>query len=136
MRKHLVVALVMVSCLVAMVGLRVGAKSKADKKEPQVAHMVFFTLKDKSPAAQKNLVAACNKYLSKHEGEVYYSAGTRATEFDRAVNDQEFDVALHIVFANKTAHDGYQVHKRHKQFIAENKDNWKKVRVFDSLIEK
>ena len=51
------------------------------------------------------------------------------------VNDRDFDVALHIVFKDRAAHDQYQDAPRHKQFIDENKDNWKKVRVFDSEVE-
>ena len=37
----------------------------------------------------------------------------------REVNDQDFEVALHVVFTNKEAHDKYQTHERHLQFIKE-----------------
>ncbi len=99
---------------------------------PALAHMVFFTLKDNSPEAKAKLVQACVKYLSGHEGTLYFSAGTRVEELTREVNDLEFDVALHLVFKNKAAHDKYQTHPRHLKFIEENKHNWKRVRVFDS----
>ena len=39
--------------------------------------MVYFTLKDNSPAAKKKLVDACKKYLKDHDGTVYFSAGIR-----------------------------------------------------------
>ena len=55
-------------------------------------------------------------------------------ELDREVNDLDFDVGLHIVFRTKADHDVYQTAARHDQFIAANKANWKKVRVFDSLV--
>jgi hypothetical protein len=32
-------------------------------------------------------------------------------------------------------HDHYQEHPRHKQFIAEQQKNWKRARVFDSMVE-
>jgi hypothetical protein len=101
---------------------------------PQIGHMVFFKLKDGTPAARAKLVGACKKYLSDHEGTVYFSAGAIAAGFDRSVNDRDWDVALHLVFADKAAHDKYQEHARHKQFIEENNDTWAKVRVFDSEI--
>jgi hypothetical protein len=104
--------------------------------EPQLAHDVYFSLKDNSTDAKNKLLAACSKYLSKHSGEVYYAVGPRAEELNRPVNDQDFDVALHIVFTHKRAHDQYQDSPRHKQFISENQGNWKKVRVFDSLVHK
>ena len=40
----------------------------------------------------------------------------------------------HLVFVNKAAHDKYQEHPRHLKFIEENKENWEKVRVFDSYL--
>ncbi len=105
-----------------------------DAKGPMIAHMVYFSLKDNSPKAKEKLIAACKKYLSKHPGVVFFAAGTLAEEFKRPVNDRDFDVALHIVFADKKAHDRYQEAPRHDKFIEENKDNWKKVRVFDSAV--
>jgi hypothetical protein len=38
------------------------------------------------------------------------------------------------VFESKEAHDRYQDHPRHKKFIEESKDAWKRVRVFDSYL--
>ena len=105
-----------------------------DKKAagPLIGHMVYFKLKDGSPAARQKLVDACTKYLSNHEGTVFFAAGPIAEEFNREVNDREWDVALHVVFANKAAHDKYQDHPEHLKFIDENKATWAKVRVFDS----
>jgi hypothetical protein len=111
--------------------------SHAQQKESNMlSHDVYFSLKDNSPEAKKKLVAACKKYLSGHQGEVFFAAGTLAESLKREVNDVQFDVALHIVFKDMAAHDKYQEAKRHLQFIDENKDNWKKVRVFDSIVER
>ena len=33
----------------------------------------------------------------------------------REVNDQGYDVSLHVHFRDKAAHDVYQEHPRHKQ---------------------
>ena len=99
----------------------------------RLAHVVFFTLKDPSPASREAFIAACDKYLTDHPGTVHYSAGVREPSYQRPVNDQEFDVALVVVFESKQAHDDYQVAPRHKEFIAEQSVNWSKVRVFDAL---
>ena len=100
-----------------------------------LSHDVYFSLNDASPAARDALVAACKKFLTGHEGALSFSAGVLNSELNRPVNDKDFDVALHITFASKAAHDKYQEAARHKQFIQENEKNWKKVRVFDSLVE-
>jgi hypothetical protein len=137
MRKQLVCVSLVCLALAGYVLVNAQNRSEAGgKKGPMLAHMVFFSLKDNSADAKKKLVAACDKYLSKHAGEVFYATGTRCEDLDRPVNDKDFDVALHIVFADRAAHDKYQDAPRHKQFIDENKDNWKKVRVFDSVIQK
>lgn len=107
----------------------------AQDAKKALSHDVFFSLNDASPAARDALVAACKKYLTGHEGVVAFSAGVLAAELDRPVNDRDFDVALHMVFDGKASHDKYQDAPRHKQFMAENQKNWKKVRVFDSLVE-
>lgn len=102
--------------------------------EKKLAHIVFFTLKDGIENGTQNLLAACEEYLAGHDGVEYYSAGSRCEELDRPVNDQEFHVALHVVFESKEAHDAYQTHPRHLEFIESQKATWKQVRVFDSFV--
>jgi hypothetical protein len=99
-----------------------------------LAHMVYFSLKDKSPQARQKLVDACKKYLTDHPGLEHFSVGVPAEEYTRPVNDREFDVALHLIFTDHATHDAYQVAPRHNQFIDENKESWAKVRVFDTDI--
>lgn len=108
-----------------------AAQSKGDKN---LAHMVYFKLKDNSPKSTQELVNLCYKYLKGHDGEVYFSAGTLAQDLKRDVNDRDFDVSLNIVFKDLASHDKYQDHPRHLDFIKEGKANWEKVRVFDSYV--
>ena len=103
--------------------------------DPQLSHMVYFQLKDSSDDAVGKLVAGCKEYLSEHEGTVYFSVGVIAKEMKRDVNDTDFHVALNLVFRDKAAHDKYSTHPRHMKFIEEFKDNWAKVRVFDSYLK-
>ena len=109
-----------------------GAVASAEDPKPMIGHMVYFKLKDNTPESRKKLVAACEKYLSEHPGTVFFSAGEIGDAFKRDVNDRDWDVALHLVFVDKAAHDKYAVDKEHLKFIEENKANWAKVRVFDS----
>tara|TARA_R110002072_G_scaffold295170_1_gene465913 strand:- start:30752 stop:31078 length:327 start_codon:yes stop_codon:yes gene_type:complete len=105
-----------------------------DNTNRQLAHIVCFDLNDDSAEARQALCAAATKYLSGHDGTVYFSVGIVGDEFNRPVNDHDYSVSLHVVFENKAAHDVYQVHERHLAFIEENKANWKRVRVFDSYL--
>ncbi len=121
------------SLTAALIVAFVGVSAQAEER--MLAHDVYFSLKDNSPQAKEKLVVACKKYLTEHPGTVRFAVGTLADEMMRDVNDRDFDVALHLVFKNKAAHDQYSKAQRHLKFIEENKDNWKKVRVFDSYLE-
>lgn len=95
-------------------------------------HDVYFTLRDGSAANIARLVAACHELLRGHPGELFFAAGPLAAEFDRPVNVRDFHVGLHVAFESKQAHDDYQISKRHQRFVAEHKDSWAQVRVFDT----
>ncbi len=100
----------------------------------RLAHNVFFKLTDASPVKVQELVDACHKYLNVQAGIVFFAAGPVCRELDREVNDRDWDVGLHLVFDSKESHDAYQDDATHNKFIAEQKANWSKVRVFDSLV--
>ena len=122
--------------LLALAGLALALPGPAEPGDTArvLAHDVYFALKDASPEAKQKLVEACRKHLAGHEGTVFFATGVRAEELARGVNDQGYDVSLHVYFRDKAAHDVYQEHPRHKQFIAEMNANWKTVRVFDSWV--
>lgn len=111
-----------------------SASAAASKSAP-LAHIVFFTLAEPNDANRAKLVEGCKKYLDQHDGVVYFGVGVRAAEYDREVNDRDYDVALHLVFESARHQDVYQTHPRHTKFVEECKGLWKKVRVFDSRLE-
>ena len=98
-----------------------------------IVHNVYFSLKDKSEASQKKMLDACNKYLKPQPGVTYFAVGVLAADLKRPVNDLDWEIGLHVVFKDKAAHDKYQDDPQHKAFIDENKENWAKVRVFDTI---
>jgi quinol monooxygenase YgiN len=102
---------------------------------PMLAHSVYFTLEDNSDEAIRQLIAACKQCLSDHPGTVFFAVGRRAEEIEWSISDRNFDVALHIVFESKAAHDAYQDSPRHGQFIEENEANWKQIRAVDAYVE-
>ena len=101
---------------------------------PRLAHNVFFKLKEATEANVASLVAACKKYLNVQPGIVFFAAGPICRELARDVNDQNWDVGLHLVFDSKLSHDNYQDDPMHIRFIEENKPGWALVRVFDSYV--
>ncbi len=122
--------LILGSLLLAMTGL-----AQLQAAEQQIVHMVYFKLKDASAENKKKLIDSCKKYLKKHDGIVYFSAGARAEDIKETVSIQDWDVGLHLVFKDKASHGKYLVAPTHLKFIDENKANWEKVRVFDSKVD-
>jgi hypothetical protein len=96
------------------------------------AHMVFFKLTDPSAKSRTHFAGLCHKYLAKIEGITYFSVGVLADDLSRDVNDKDFDIALHVVFKDRAAHDVYATHPQHLKLIELGKPLWTKVRVFDS----
>ena len=127
-----------IACAVMLsIGLPALALSTrgAAKAGPRLAHMVFFTLKDHSAESREKFVASCKKYLDGHEGVSFFAVGTIAEDVvEPGVSVRDFDVALHVIFASKAAERKYLEHPRHRQFVAENKGSFAKVRVFDSYL--
>lgn len=101
---------------------------------PRLAHNVFFKLKDPSPANVEALVADCKTYLNVQPGIVFFAAGPICKELNRDVNDQNWDVGLHLVFDTKASHDNYQDDPQHVTFVDKHKPTWAGVRVFDSYV--
>jgi hypothetical protein len=134
MTKILILGGLLAAAAVAMAAPLGGRSTAETAAGPQLAHNVYFKLKDNSGGARARLVAACKLLLTGHEGTVSFVTGTLAGDLKREVNDQGFDVSLHMVFVDKAAHDKYQDHPRHQKFVEENKENWEKVRVFDSYL--
>ena len=100
-----------------------------------LSHSVYFTLKESNESNRAALVAACKKYLTGHDGTVFFACGTVEASLNRPVNVLDYDVALVVVFDSLASHDAYQAAPRHLEFVAENRPNWGQVRVFDAQVE-
>jgi len=87
------------------------------KSPAKIAHSVYCTLVDKSPAARQKIVESCNKHLSGHPGSTFLGVGVLTEELNRPVNDREFQVAFHVVFDSLEYHNKYQVSDGLSQFI-------------------
>jgi hypothetical protein len=128
-----------VSVILGLVGVSVSllfavSSGRAEGAEPRLAHAVYFTLKDHSPEAREKFVASCQKYLTNHPGLVSFSVGMIAEDVVEGPSVRDFDVAIHLVFENKSFNATYQASKRHVAFVEENKANFAKVRVFDTYL--
>lgn len=109
-------------------------------EDPPIHHDIYITLKDRSSGAVQRQLGLGKEYLADHPGELSFSATVLAQNLIRGkqvpylVNEDDFDVAFHMVFSSRLAHDEYLASDaRVKHFIPESNPNWVKVRVFDSV---
>jgi hypothetical protein len=94
-------------------------------------HVVYFWTKDGTPdSAKQQLVEDCRKYLGDIPTVRHLWTG-RPAMTPRDVVDNSYDVGLCVVLDDSAGHDVYQDHPLHKEFIARNKPNWKRVQVYD-----
>ena len=94
-------------------------------------HTVYFWMQEGAPAAaREQLVNDCRTYLAKIPTVRHLWAGVPAMT-PRDVVDNSYAVGLTVVLDDDAGHDVYQIHELHKEFIARNKPNWKRVQIYD-----
>jgi hypothetical protein len=101
---------------VTEISLAAPPHSREDFATSMFSHLVIFWTDPAKPEAAAALVAGANKYLKSIPGLVYFHAGKMAGS-TRSVVDQSYQVALNAVFATRQAHDEYQVHPAHVEFV-------------------
>ena len=94
-------------------------------------HIVIFWTDPAKPEAADAVIAGGEKFLKTIPGLLHFHIG-KMVGSPRPVVDQTYQVALNTVFTSKQAHDDYQTHPQHLEFIAQCvKPFVKKVLVYD-----
>lgn len=94
-------------------------------------HVVYFWLNENTPpAARDALLRDCTELLGGIPGVRQIHAG-RPAMTPRPVVDNSYDIGLCVILEDRAAHDVYQDHDLHKQFIAAHGSIWKRVQVYD-----
>ena len=94
-------------------------------------HVVLFWLNETAPQGEADrIVASCRELLGKIPGVRFIESG-RPAMTPRPVVDNSYDAGLCVILDDGAAHDVYQDHPLHKEFIARHKAHWKRVQVYD-----
>jgi len=80
------------------------------------SHVVIFWTAPQQPGAADELIEAAERYLRPIPGIVHFHVG-RMVPSARPVGEQSYQVGLNVVFQDKAAHDAYQVHPGHVEFV-------------------
>lgn len=94
-----------------------------------ILHNVFFWLKITNGDSVSEFMSELQK-LDKIQEIKQIHIGVPAPII-RPVVDNSYTVALTVFFVDLKGHDAYQVHPLHKEFLANNKEKWSKVQIYD-----
>ena len=96
-------------------------------------HTVYFWMKaTKNAEANAQFSRNLRAFLDAVAVIKSYHIGLPANT-PRDVVDNSYTFALIVTFENREAHDVYQEHEIHKQFIADTQHLWTRVQIYDSI---
>ncbi len=97
----------------------------------KIVHQVFFWLKRKGSAEDRDALVAGLRTLSKIEVIRSLQIGVPASTEQREVVDSSFDVSELMMFDSVADQKVYQDHPLHQAFVAKHSHLWSKVLVYD-----
>jgi hypothetical protein len=103
------------------------------KDKKQLAHHVFFWLKNRDSKEDLNKLIEGLKTLEKIESVRKIHIGVPASTEQRPVVDSSYSASELIFFDDVAGQDIYQVHPIHKKFVEQYSHLWEKVIVYDSV---
>ena len=106
------------------------ASVKGGKKV--LVHQVYFWLKKDLTDVQRATFDKGVKSLISIKTIKYGDVGKPGATGDRPVVDKSYDYALLTVFEDVKGHDAYMVDPIHEKFLADCKELWEKVVVYDA----
>jgi hypothetical protein len=100
---------------------------------PRMMHSIYFQLIERTPANQAALMDICMEHLSNHPGISAFSLGT-LIDLKRDVSQNNYDVAMSILWKSKHWYDTYLASPEHEEFFPPATPLLKSTFVFDSYL--
>lgn len=110
-----------------------GAEAAARPIEAKLLHHVFFWLKDKGSAEDRERLLAGLRKLAAIPVVRALHVGVPAPTEQRDVIDNSYDVSELMFFDSVADQKTYQDHPLHQEFVRTCSPLWRKVTVYDTL---
>jgi hypothetical protein len=114
-------------------GTTISAMPQLYKKSKQLAHHVFFWLKNPNSTEDRDKLVEGVKTLSKIETVREIHVGILAGTEKRDVVDTSWHVSELMFFDDLQGQSTYQTHPVHLEFIKNHGHLWEKVIVYDAM---
>lgn len=95
-------------------------------------HTVFFWLAHPESQSDRDALGAGLESL-KSVKDISVAYIGKPADTRRPVVDHTYDFSITLVFADRAAHDAYQVHPVHLEFVAECAHLWNRVQIYDAV---
>ncbi len=108
-------------------------QAKTPKKEGVFSHQVFFWLKEPDNAEVRQAFEKGMKtFFQKCDCMRSHFTGVPA-HTPRDVVDNSYTYSIVVTFDSREAHDQYQAHPAHQEFLEKYASYWTKVQVYDAI---
>lgn len=97
-----------------------------------LVHSVFFWLKPELDSEARQQFRGGLESLAGIESAEQVHVGVPAATPDRPVIDASYDFALTVLLRDMAAHDAYQQHPLHQNFLERFSSQWETVRIYDA----
>lgn len=97
-----------------------------------LVHTVLFWLRKDLDDAQLTSFQDGLENLKLIESAAAVYIGSPSKTPERPVIDDSYDFCLTVVLEDIAAHDAYQAHPRHQEFIKTFSSFWKEVKIYDA----
>ncbi|MEO6528263.1 MAG: Dabb family protein [Gemmatimonadaceae bacterium] len=110
------------------------ARSPSTPTQPlfMFVHSVYFWLRDDLSPVGRSIFIDGMRSLATIETVEHSFIGTPAVT-TREIIDRSYSYALVLGFADRAAHDAYQVHHVHDTFREQCGGSWKKIVIYDAI---
>ena len=109
--------------------------SEVEVEKATMIHNVYFWYKEDLSKENIEIFHKAVKKLGSVPSIHSYHYGPAAPTAERGVVDNSYDMALNVFFKDVEAQNEYQVDPIHLGFVEECKDFWKKVVVYDNMLQ-
>ena len=97
-----------------------------------LVHNVLFWLRKDLDGAEITEFRMGLESLKSIEHAEHIFIGSPARVPERPVLEVSYDFCLTVVLKDIAAHDAYQAHETHQRFLAQHKEKFKRIKVYDA----
>jgi hypothetical protein len=133
MKKHTRRSFVITAVTLVTAAAVTATPTMEPKNKKQLAHHVFFWLKNRDSKEDLKELIDGLKTLEKIESVRKIHIGVPASTEKRPIVDSSYSASELIFFDDVAGQDLYQVHPIHKKFVEGCSHLWEKVIVYDSV---